>query len=63
MPAAKHVTTVLILQVGSLKDVFLFDMGKGEEKVDEKNILKWIEMNNALKDAKHVSNYSTIFVW
>ena len=58
-----YITTVLILQVGSLKDVFLFDMGKGEEKVDEKNIMKWIEMNNALKDAKHVSSYSTIFVW
>ena len=43
--------------------MFLFDMGEGEEKVDEKNIMKWIEMNNALKDAKHVSSYSTIFVW
>lgn len=53
--AIKHLIISYCMQVGQLKDVFLMEMGKIREKVSEDNIVKWAEINNALKKDPHVS--------
>ena len=44
-------------QVGGLNDVFVMEMGKNPqpERVSEDNLMKWAEMNSALKKDTHVS--------